>query len=443
MDFTKIEGFVLNQLTTKVISVAAINFSVLKNIVKFTNREPQNYDPFNPYKPAEVVLEETTNSYYQRLTNNDRIKDIYIYLLKEINNKINSDSAVGTFPTSLIISLDVNEDFDIAEEYISFLSTAISNENDFYGAFITENKNNLSVIIPHNKISLIVDGQHRMAGMLKLYNDALNNSVKIGRNSLTDEYPSLTNEIILKKLDEFAFGCTLLIGFDLWEQGKVFADVNFNQKPVNKSLYYDIFGSLPSPDRNEIFLSHMLAMHLNNNVDSPLNGFIKMLGRGSGYFSQAFFVEALLTLFRPRNIWGALPMDYYNGGSEHKMLPKFLNAYFNVVKETFSTYWPKDNEVNTRAYKSILVKTTGMGALLRLIQPIYIDLIKKSSIKDLTQKELEAELEKVFKKIKDNGKEYFSSESAFSGAGSLGLQANLFKKIFDDLKAKSKDTLFS
>ena len=75
--------------------------------------------------------------------------------------------------------------------------------------------------------------------------------IKIGRKSLKEEYPKLTNELVLDYIKQFEFNCTILLGFDKWEQGKVFADVNFNQKPVNKSLYYDIFGSYPDPNKNE------------------------------------------------------------------------------------------------------------------------------------------------------------------------------------------------
>ena len=34
---------------------------------------------------------------------------------------------------------------------------------------------------------------------------------------------------VKKILEDFQFSCTVLLDFDIWEQGKVFADVNFNQ----------------------------------------------------------------------------------------------------------------------------------------------------------------------------------------------------------------------
>ena len=269
--------------------------------------------------------------------------------------------------------------------------------------------------------------------MIKLYEDAKNDSIRIGRNSLRSEYPKLTNELIIENLERFDLNCTLLLGFDKWEQGKVFADVNFNQKPVNKSLYYDIFGSFPDPNKNDIFLAHMLAMHLNNNNNSVIKDSIKMLGAGKGYFSQAFFVEALLEHFGKNGIWNTIPMNYLENGTEYKILPKILKAYLRAVKLNFEDFWPKEGQDTSRKYPHILLKTTGMGALLKLIAPIYrkykteID-FKNIEIDDLT-KTFSSELEQV----SETGVRYFSKEGEYSGSGSKGLQNKLFKELATDL----------
>ena len=429
-----VKGFLVKQLTNKPIATASIKFVDLINIVKFTSRESKGYDPFNPEKDVNKVIEEVNESYFQRLTNEKRVKDIYAFLLKEINNIHNvTKNALGSFPTSLILSLDIDEDFDKPEEYVAFIEKLDSKEK--VGAFYEINENEIiDLIIPNRKISLIVDGQHRLAAIWKLYNDAKTNEIKIGREYLENKYPNLTNQLVLESLNKFDFNCTLLIGFDLWEQGKVFADVNFNQKPVNKSLYYDIFGSYPDQEKNDIFLAHMLAMHLNNNRKSIISGFIKMLGSGPGYFSQAFFVEAILDHFKPVGVWGHMPVDYLQNGTEYKILPKFFRAYFKTIKNVFSDFWPKPDETSSRKYKNILVKTTGMGALLKLINPIYRDLLRQDfDLNTISEDDLIMRLTKIFEKIKDNGKEFFSSESQYAGAGSLGLQNKLYKALGQEL----------
>jgi DGQHR domain-containing protein len=428
MEFYNLDCIKIKQFTNKDIALSAITFDVIKDIVKFTFREPQNYDPFQPYKQVNVVAEDINNEYYQRLVNDERIKKIYEYLLREISSlKQGKANTIGTFPTSIILSINVSEEFASKETYMSFFEREDPNDIIENGAYIkTNTQTSIQLILPKSKIALIVDGQHRIAGMIKLFIDAKENNIKIGRKSLSDLYPSLSNEYIIEQLMNFTFGCTLLLGFDLWEQGKVFADVNFNQKPVNKSLYYDIFGSQPSPDKNDIFLAHMLAMHLNNNSDSPIKGFIKMLGRGKGYFSQAFFVEALLNLFRPKNAWGDLPIDYIAGGTKHKILPKFLKAYFNAIKVVFSTYWPNPDE---NKYENILVKTTGMGALLKLIDPIYRDIKTNYDLDSIDKTELEDILIELLSKLKDNGESYFSKSGRYARGGSLGLQSGLYTEM--------------
>ncbi|GAB3720595.1 DGQHR domain-containing protein [Flavobacterium koreense] len=424
-----VKGFVVNQLTSKPIAIAAINFKILRNIVKFTSREPQQYDPFNPEKSVNKITEEVNKDYYQRLRNDKRISNIYSFLLKEINNIHNSNSnAIGSFPTAIIISMDINQEAETKEEY---LKNTLNIKNDEYiGGFYNRlDGNNLELLIPQKKVSLIVDGQHRLSGMIKLYEDAVSHNIKIGRKSLIEEYPNLSYEKVINSLDQFDLNCTILLGFDKWEQGKVFADVNFNQKPVNKSLYYDIFGSFPDPNKNDIFLAHMLTMHLNNNDKSVIKGFIKMLGSGKGYFSQAFFVEAILEHFTKKGIWGNIPMDFLNNGDEHKILSKFFRAYFAAIKDVFNPYWPTLEEDTSRKYPHILVKTTGMGALIKLINPIYRKLKLETDFKTIEEDALLELLKKELVKAKEKGKVFFSKEGEYAGSGSLGLQSQLYNEL--------------
>lgn len=430
----EISGFLVKQLTYKPIATSSISFRDLKEIIKFTSREPSSFDPFNPIQSKDFFTNQANSEYFQRLTNEERVKNIYKYLLEEINKRNTKKSELGTFPTSVIISLEINEQFDDIDEYKNQVLKL--EENDNIGAFykFTEDSKFINLEILNRKNSLIVDGQHRLAGMLKLYNDAKNKSIKIGRNNLKDKYPNLEYSTIVRELDDFQLNCTLLVGFDKWEQGKVFVDVNFNQKPVNKSLYYDIFGSFPEPDKNDIFLAHMLAMHLNNNSNSVIKGFIKMLGKGSGFFSQAFFVEAILEHFKANGIWADISLDYLNNGKKFEILPLFLKAYFRSIKQNFKEYWPKDEYSKGERYKDVLVKTTGMGALLKLINPIYKYLIRNNiQIDNLNEDQLFNEFNLIFEKIKNQGEKYFSSNSDFSGAGSLGLQNKLYLTLGKDL----------
>jgi DGQHR domain-containing protein len=429
----EINGFMVNQLTYKPIATSSIKFSDLKHIVKFTAREPNDFDPFKPNLKLDDIVKKTNEEYFQRLTIEDRVKNIYSYLLDEINNNVTKKkSALGSFPTSIILAIDLTDQFESKKEYLD--SIAKIESDDYIGAYSSVEDNIISLSILRRSNTLIVDGQHRLAAMIKLYEDALNETIKIGRHQLNEKYPNLDYQSIKNNLNDFELNCTLLLGFDIWEQGKVFTDVNFNQKPVNKSLYYDIFGSFPDPDKNDIFLSHMLAKHLNTNDKSVIKGFIKMLGTGKGYFSQAFFVEAIKDHLKPKGIWADIPLNYINGGNKHEFLSIFFKAYFSSIKELFKDYWPKQTYEKGEKYDSILVKTTGMGALIKLINPLCKQLIKEGlNIETLPELELKQAIIKALNPLKVNGSKYFSKNSKFSGAGSLGLQSKLYEELGQDL----------
>ncbi|HRG69581.1 MAG TPA: DGQHR domain-containing protein [Saprospiraceae bacterium] len=435
----EIKGFMVNQLTYKPIATSSVRFSDLKSIVKFTAREPNDFDPFKPNLKLDDIVKQTNEQYFQRLIIEDRVRNIYLYLLDEINNKVTKKkSALGSFPTSIILSIDLTDQFENKKEYEESIEQIES--EDYIGAYYSVDNNLIALSILRRNNTLIVDGQHRLAAMIKLYDDASNESIKIGKSLLNEKYPNLDCQSIKNTLNDFELNCTLLLGFDIWEQGKVFADVNFNQKPVNKSLYYDIFGSFPDPDRNDIFLSHMLAKHLNTNEKSDIKGFIKMLGTGKGYFSQAFFVEAIKDHLKPKGIWANIPLDYIKGGNKHEFLSIFFKAYFSAIKELFKDYWPKQSYEKGEKYDSILVKTTGMGALIKLINPVCRQLIKDGkNLETSSEAELKEGIIEILTPLKENASKYFSKGSEFAGAGSLGLQSKLYQTLGQDLGWFQKD----
>ena len=199
----------------------------------------------------------------------------------------------------------MNEKF-LNEKYFKGLSTT----------FINEDQTKLYIPKSH-RIALIVDGQHRFYGLKRFYN-----SLKTSEDK--------------QIIEDFEFPITFLIGFDIYQVGKVFATVNFTQKPVNRSLYYDIFGSVPDIERNDIKLAHDLALHLNNNDESPIQGMIKMLGTGYGLFSQSFFVEKMLMHFKEGGAWEGIYADYLDRGEQYKKLPEFMKEYYKTHKHPLS-----------------------------------------------------------------------------------------------------------
>jgi DGQHR domain-containing protein len=293
----------------------------------------------------------------------------------------------------------------------------LDKDPDIYKLFIPDN----------SETTLIVDGQHRFVGTKQLYS-------------------SLVDENTKKIVEDFEFIITFLVGFDIYEVGQIFATVNFNQKPVNRSLYYDIFGSAPQTDRegnlqNDIRLAHDLALHLNNNETSPIKSMIKLLGKGYGMFSQAFFVEKMLRVFRT-GIWNDYLIDYVNNGEDYKIIAKFMKAYFSAILEAYPSSWPKkitkgdDLVYSSYYYEFILCKTTGLGAYFRLIKFIYPKVADKPE-------DYKKNILTIFSKLSNTeASELFSKFGPYGGSGSEGLQDKLFRHLLSKYELDTNDDIF-
>lgn len=422
--------------------------------LKFTSREPLNYNLFedgsNLFNQEIKKYPEFNTDYYQRLINDEKTKKVILFLLKELKLSIdNPTDYLVTFPTSLIFSLYTAEQ-DSFDEYKTFLESKDFNDDSF-NENIGIYKNNETIYLPNINILLVVDGQHRLAGLLAIYYSLLStlgeNKLKFnqklidfaGKNILKEGFSNLRE--LIKVIENFEFNCTILLDFDVWEQGKVFADVNFNQKPVNKSLYYDIFGSYPDTENNDLYIAHHWAVYLNNEkislftkLESPFLNKIKMLGNGDGYISQAFLVESIFPLLRKNGIWNDFLVNNFGINITSNRPMYFLETYFNVIKDLFPEYWPI-NDTKPSTYKNILFKTTGLSALFMLIKDIYPkveDFVYKDNYDELYQK-ISNEFIDNNKKLRIDGEKLFSKDGDFSKGAGKGLQMRLYKRIAFDL----------
>ncbi len=97
--------------------------------------------------------------------------------------------------------------------------------------------------IPFDKVANILDGQHRIAGLMDLQN-----------------------------LD-FELSVAVFVDIDISEQAYIFSTVNLTQTKVHKSLVYDLFelSRSRSPQRT----CHVIAVALDESKDSPFFAKIK------------------------------------------------------------------------------------------------------------------------------------------------------------------------
>ncbi len=411
----------VKQLDNGIVFAGKMRFKELDQVYKLTERKEKTTD--SVFGDDSKNIAASNQEFFQRQLNPQKIKSIVRYLNESLDRE---GEAPALFPSSVILYNRPYEDDDInsLSEVVSpnELTEEIieaSYTSQLASCFFipdSSNSNLCKLYIPRNpNITLIVDGQHRFIGIKEL-----NKIVSDGEKK--------------EKVGNFEFIVTYLYGFDIHEVSKIFADVNFTQKPVNRSLYYDIFGSTPQTAsdgsyENEIRLAHDLAVHLNNNDQSPIKGMIKLLGKGHGLFSQAFFVDHLRDHVFKSKIWNDLLIDYLNNGDDFKVIAVFMRNYFSALKRAYPSSWPNKIERNNEYiyssyyYKNILCKTTGIGAYLRLIKDIY------PLIKD-TPDRFESNILQYFSKLSDAGaRDLFQKGGKYGGRSGESVQSDLYRDL--------------
>lgn len=390
------KALILHKSDSKMALIAAIPFKNIINSVQFTSRE------FSTWSENGQV-DRKFDLFYQRPINVERLKSIKKYISETIFSNQNDEIL---FPTSILLGIDII-DYDLKEDYDGLVE--------------------LDTFLGRDDI-LIIDGQHRMKALQELYND-------IKREG---------NDSKIKAIQNLKLNCTLLINYDIWDQAKIFADVNFKQKPVDKSLYYDIFGEFydEKKSNNTLYIAHQLGKFLNTSPKSPLRGFVKDFNTKNGFVSQAFITSSLMNLLGPRGPWNYIGEKFNLDDSYDTKVPNIIVGYFNSVSKQFSNYWPTDL---TNKNSSLFTKTTALGALIKLLGLID-DRLRKGLLPDFkqiyliekSQQEIEEIFDQIFKKFDtdDNNQKsnklkerLFGKDSKYRGSGSAGLQSQLYKEM--------------
>ncbi|MFA6188339.1 MAG: DGQHR domain-containing protein [Sulfuricurvum sp.] len=425
----KVELIKVEQLNTKPFFYGVVKFDQMKNIVKKTSRS-------NSLKE------------YQRDLDRERVNKIKSF----IHETVIHNHTIMPFPTPIIVATKVNEVenfdeiskyFDIFEnddcdkkleihfsENLDFLSKEekvkyFDEKNDFKSDEIKIEYCKLyckpkAVLFEKNlyfndqiQKMLIVDGQHRFFGI--------------------EEY--LASDIALFKDFELIF--SFLIDFDEYEQAEIFANINFSQKPVNRSLYYDIFGHLPNR-HSELKFAHETVKYINEK--GILKNTVRMLGIGPGIISQSFFVSVIEKyLINTNGNFYDLYSIYYDNklddNIQSKYLSELISIYFEAIKEKVPKYFP------THALAKDVIKKIDKNDLLLFSifcqeKGISLDLKESTKDSELTIEEYFSssyqELYSEFCRICHyNEPTYYSSQYNFLILKVPGIYALL--RIFNDL----------
>ena len=234
--------------------------------------------------------------------------------------------------------------------------------------------------------------------------------------------------------DEFVLPVVFIFDTFLEQDAEIFAAINGNQKPVSKSLVYDLYGL--SDKRTVQKTCHSVIESLNSDEESALKGKIKMLGikdenNPFASVSQATMIDSLIKFItnNPEKDNSDIEKDislvkldekrfifrkWFIENEDHMIL-KVTRSYFNGFSKALDDVYSSGFDIT-----SYFVKSIGYMAGFYLLRPIYSQGIEKHrTAKASYYYEV---LTKIFSKFRmEYSKEVYSSSE--SGA----------KKLYRDL----------
>lgn len=132
----------------------------------------------------------------------------------------------------------------------------------------------------------VIDGQHRIAG----FEAAIEEEDSVGER-----------DIIV----------TLCMKLTTQKAAEIFLNINTEQKPVPKSLMYDLFGEFIDDESHAVNRATDIARYLNDDSDSPLYKLIKFPGspRGVGSVELSTFVSSIKEHLKPGGTFGIYKLN--------------------------------------------------------------------------------------------------------------------------------------
>lgn len=200
----------------------------------------------------------------------------------------------------------------------------------------------------------VIDGQHRIAGLAQ--------AVEL-RDSIGDQ------ELLV----------TLCVGLSTKDAAKIFLNINTEQKPVPKSLIYDLFGEVVDDEQHAINRSADLARELNDDPDSALYNQIKFPGapRGQGSIELSTFVSAFKDHLKPET--GTF---YTYKIRDYERQKAAIDNFFNSLREFY-----ENRKLWNSTTKNPFLKAAGFnGAVDFLVEVLIKHCAEKRSFSIPTMK---------------------------------------------------------
>lgn len=313
------------------------------------------------------------------------------------------------FPNTVIVTCDLmNDVVDISEEI--GIADLVKSGNAALPIF----KKTPSPIlyIPYEKASLlVVDGQHRLKGLSKADDD------------VRKDYEVLV---------------AFILGFDRSVTASLFYTINYEQKPVNRSLLYHLMSEF-STELDRITFMHEVVKILNETEGSPFYARVKMLGRieeGTPdemrermTISQAFLIEYLertisATAMRG-NLYPPIFLHYYVHASKRIQIMRFIFRYFQAISRLKREEWGNPRE-------SVICNAMTIGAFIKVMHFVFVKMFVEDFGLD-PDKIDGVTVESLMEKL-DGLQEMSFSKKTYGGVSSAGALNQIMRDILINIK---------
>lgn len=226
---------------------------------------------------------------------------------------------------------------------------------------------------------------------------------------------------------------TFFIDLEMVKCAEIFRVVNANQKKINPSISYQLFGysDHPSPQKT----AHNVARTLNETEGSPFYRRLKMIGKkdefSQGALSQATFARELIALYSRKPVSDEYDLLLGRKLSDDAKLPLRPLFMAGDEKGIATTVWyffagvASQWETSWKSPESILWRTTGYVALMRVLK----EWLLSAHAGELS--EFQAVRQRFAHAGETIGEDFFAAEN-FAGSG-YKEASTLAKSILDAL----------
>lgn len=195
----------------------------------------------------------------------------------------------------------------------SFVNTFILNWTDTQ--YMPKVKKETLVLPLQGRFAQMLDGQHRIAGLQEAVN----------------VQPEIADMEVL---------VSLFIGLNTKEAARIFLNINSEQKPVPRSLIYDLFGEAYNDPESALTRVTDIVSFLNDTPESPYYGRVHYPGKpnSQSLIDLAIMVNAMKPAFERNGAFNKFQL------SEIETQRKIVLNFYTAIKNKYEDVWDKPKE---------------------------------------------------------------------------------------------------